>query len=38
MPEWQRYRPDLATVLVIIVALAVFFTMTMDLWFSHDFR
>ena len=38
MPEWQRYRPDIAMVLLIIVALAVFFIMTMDMWFSHDFR
>ena len=38
MPEWQRYRPDLATVLVIIVALAIFFIMTMEMWIPHDFR
>lgn len=35
MPEWQNYRPDMATVLVIIVALALFFTMTMDMWLPH---
>ena len=36
MINW-RYRPDLATVLVIIVALTVFFIMTMEMWIPHDF-
>ena len=37
MLNW-KYRPDLATVLLVVVVLAVFFIMTIEVWLPHDFR
>lgn len=37
MVNWN-YRPDLATVLLVVVALAVILIMTMEVWIPHDFR
>lgn len=38
MKRDSKFRPDLATVLVVVVALAVTLLMTMELWLPHDFR
>ena len=37
MLNW-KYRPDLATVLLVVVVLAVILIMTMEVWIPHDFR